>query len=26
VKVLLDENLPHSLREHLLQRETFTAA
>jgi hypothetical protein len=26
VKVLLDENLPHSLREHLLQYETFTAA
>jgi hypothetical protein len=26
VKVLLDENLPHSLREHLLQHETFTAA
>lgn len=26
MKVLLDENLPHSLREHLLQYETFTAA
>jgi len=26
VKVLLDENLPHSLREHLLQHEAFTAA
>jgi hypothetical protein len=26
VKVLLDENLPHSLREHFLQYETFTAA
>jgi hypothetical protein len=26
VKVLLDENLPHSLREHYLQCETFTAA
>jgi len=24
--VLLDETLPHSLREHLLQHETFTAA
>ena len=26
MKVLLDENLPHSLREHLLEYETFTAA
>jgi len=26
VKVLLDENLPHSLREHLLQYDTLTAA